>query len=40
MLLHGVDVIGLSGMMTSAHTDADVDKTVEAVAATVDLLQE
>jgi hypothetical protein len=38
--LHGVDVIGLSGMTTSAHTDADVDKTVEAVAATVDLLQE
>jgi glutamate-1-semialdehyde 2,1-aminomutase len=40
MLLHGVDVIGLSGMTTSAHTDADVDRTVEAVAATVELLQE
>jgi glutamate-1-semialdehyde 2,1-aminomutase len=40
MLLHGVDLFGLSGMTTAAHTDADVEKTVDAVAATVELLQE
>jgi glutamate-1-semialdehyde 2,1-aminomutase len=39
MLLHGVDVIGLGGMTTAAHTDADVDKTVEAVAAAMEILQ-
>jgi glutamate-1-semialdehyde 2,1-aminomutase len=39
MLLHGVDLFGLSGMTTAAHSDADVEKTVAAVAATVELLQ-
>ncbi len=39
MLLHGVDVWGTSGMMTAAHTEADVEKTVAAVAATLDLLR-
>lgn len=31
MLLRGVDVFGLSGMTTSAHTDEDVAKTVRAI---------
>jgi glutamate-1-semialdehyde 2,1-aminomutase len=39
MLLHGVDLMGLSGMTTAAHCEADVDSTVEAVAATLDALQ-
>jgi glutamate-1-semialdehyde 2,1-aminomutase len=38
MLLHGVDTFGLSGMTTAAHTTADVEKTVEAVARTIELL--
>jgi glutamate-1-semialdehyde 2,1-aminomutase len=40
MLLHGVDLSGLGGMTTAAHTEADVEQTVAAVAATVELLQE
>jgi glutamate-1-semialdehyde 2,1-aminomutase len=40
MLLHGVDLMGLSGMTTAAHTEDDVDKTVAAVAGTVELLRE
>lgn len=39
MLLHGVDLPGLSGMTTAAHTEADVEHTVTAVAGTLDLLQ-
>jgi glutamate-1-semialdehyde 2,1-aminomutase len=39
MLLHGVDVPGLSGMTTAAHTEADVARTVAAVAGSVDLLR-
>jgi glutamate-1-semialdehyde 2,1-aminomutase len=39
MLLHGVDVWGLSGMTTAAHTEADVEQTVAAVAGAVKLLQ-
>jgi glutamate-1-semialdehyde 2,1-aminomutase len=38
MLLHGVDLPGLGGMTTAAHTEADIAPTVQAVAATVDLL--
>jgi hypothetical protein len=38
MLLHGVDVSGLGGMTTAAHSEADVEQTVSAVAATVDAL--
>ncbi|HEV3263627.1 MAG TPA: aspartate aminotransferase family protein [Gemmataceae bacterium] len=38
MLLHGVDLPGLGGMTTAAHTEADVERTVAAVAATVDLV--
>jgi glutamate-1-semialdehyde 2,1-aminomutase len=39
MLLHGVDLMGLSGMTTAAHTEADIDSTVAAVSATLDYLQ-
>ena len=39
MLLHGVDLPGLSGMTTAAHTNADVEETVAAVAGTLELLQ-
>ncbi|MBI1915677.1 MAG: aspartate aminotransferase family protein [Planctomycetes bacterium] len=38
MLLHGVDLPGLSGMTTAAHTEADVAETVRAVAGTLELL--
>jgi glutamate-1-semialdehyde 2,1-aminomutase len=38
MLLHGVDVPGMAGMTTAAHTEADVDKTVAAVAATIQMM--
>jgi len=39
MLLHGVDLPGLSGMTTAAHTEADLDRAVAAVAGTLELLQ-
>jgi glutamate-1-semialdehyde 2,1-aminomutase len=39
MLLSGVDLSGLGGMTTAAHTAADVEQTVAAVAATLDLLR-
>jgi glutamate-1-semialdehyde 2,1-aminomutase len=38
MLLHGVDLFGLGGMTTAAHTVEDVDRTVAAVAGALDLL--
>jgi glutamate-1-semialdehyde 2,1-aminomutase len=37
MLLHGVDLPGLGGMTTAAHCEADVEQTVTAVAATIEL---
>jgi glutamate-1-semialdehyde 2,1-aminomutase len=40
MLLHGVDLPGLSGMTTAAHTEVDVEQTVAAVAGALDLLEE
>jgi glutamate-1-semialdehyde 2,1-aminomutase len=40
MLLHGVDLPGLSGMTTAAHTEEDVARTVAAVAGAVALLRE
>jgi glutamate-1-semialdehyde 2,1-aminomutase len=40
MLLHGIDLSGLSGMTTAAHTESDVEQTVAAVAGTLDLLCE
>jgi glutamate-1-semialdehyde 2,1-aminomutase len=39
MLLHGVDLPGLAGMTTAAHTDEDVERTVAAVAATIEALR-
>jgi glutamate-1-semialdehyde 2,1-aminomutase len=39
MLLHGVDLPGLSGMTTAAHMPADVEQTVAAAAGTLDLLE-
>lgn len=35
MLLAGVDMPGLAGWLTAAHTDADIEKTVGAVESTV-----
>ncbi len=40
MLLHGVDLPGLAGMTTAAHTEADVDATVSAVAGALEVLAE
>jgi glutamate-1-semialdehyde 2,1-aminomutase len=40
MLLHGVDLFGLGGMTTAAHTEADVERTVTAAAGTIDLLRQ
>ena len=40
MLLHGVDIPGLAGWISATHTDADAEKTVEAVLATVGMLKE
>jgi glutamate-1-semialdehyde 2,1-aminomutase len=40
MLLHGVDLSGLSGMTTAAHTEEDVEQTVAAVAGALDLLRQ
>lgn len=38
MLLHGVDLPGLSGMTTASHTEADVEQTVAAVERSVAML--
>ncbi len=40
MLLNGVDLPRLGGMTMAAHTEEDVERTVEAVAATVGMLRE
>jgi len=40
MILHGVDLPRFSGMTSSAHTAADVEKTAAAFDATLGLLQE
>jgi glutamate-1-semialdehyde 2,1-aminomutase len=40
MLLNGVDLIGLGGMTTAAHTDADVAETLAATGRALDLLAE
>jgi glutamate-1-semialdehyde 2,1-aminomutase len=39
MLLHGVDLPGLGGMTTAVHTEADLEQTVAAVAATLEELR-
>jgi glutamate-1-semialdehyde 2,1-aminomutase len=38
MLLNGVDLWGFAGMTSCEHTDAIIDHTVTAVAASVELL--
>jgi len=38
MLLNGVDIPGLGGWLTAAHTESDIDATVNAVAASVEML--
>jgi glutamate-1-semialdehyde 2,1-aminomutase len=40
MLLHGVDIPGLTAWISATHTDADVAKTVAAVVGTVEMLKE
>ncbi|MHB1423110.1 MAG: aspartate aminotransferase family protein [Gemmataceae bacterium] len=40
MLLHGVDLMGMGGMTTAAHTDTDIEETVAAAAGTLNLLRE
>jgi glutamate-1-semialdehyde 2,1-aminomutase len=40
MLLHGVDLPGLGGMTTAAHSQADVEQTLAAVAGTLEYLQQ
>jgi hypothetical protein len=32
---HGVDLMGTGGMLSSAHTNADIDRTLEAFRAAV-----
>jgi glutamate-1-semialdehyde 2,1-aminomutase len=39
MLLNGVDLPGLNGMTTAAHTEADIDRTVQALGAALELLR-
>ncbi len=39
MLLNAVDLPGLAGMTTVAHTEPDIDRTVAAVAAALDLME-
>jgi glutamate-1-semialdehyde 2,1-aminomutase len=39
MLLHGIDLPGFACMTTAVHTEKDVTATVDAVAASVDMLQ-
>ena len=36
---HGVDLMGTGGMVSSAHNDADIDRTLEAFAAAIGDLQ-
>jgi glutamate-1-semialdehyde 2,1-aminomutase len=40
MLLSGVDLAGLGGMTTSAHSEADIEQTVTAVEGALEILQE
>jgi glutamate-1-semialdehyde 2,1-aminomutase len=39
MLLHGVDLPGLGGMTTAAHTEADVEQTAAAAAGSAEMLR-
>jgi glutamate-1-semialdehyde 2,1-aminomutase len=37
-LLQGLDFMGMSAMLTAAHTEADIEQTVQAVAGVLELL--
>jgi hypothetical protein len=39
MLLNGVDIPGLGGWLTAAHTPEDVDRTVQAVGKSIEMLK-
>ena len=39
MLIEGVDIFHLGGLVSSAHTDEDVEKTVKAFEITVERLR-
>lgn len=39
LLLHGVDWPGFGGWLTAAHSESDVEKTVAAVARTIELMR-
>jgi glutamate-1-semialdehyde 2,1-aminomutase len=39
-LLHGVDFMGLSAMLTAAHTEQDIEQTVRAVEQAIELLDQ
>ena len=39
MLLNGVDLPRLGGMTMMAHTEDDIEQTVDAVAGTMDMLR-
>src|SRR5262249_38502984 len=40
MLVHGVDLPGLAAILTAAHTEAEVEQTVQAVDGAISLLQQ
>ena len=40
MLLNGVDIPGLGGWLTAVHSPADIEKTVTAVQATLEMLRD
>jgi glutamate-1-semialdehyde 2,1-aminomutase len=40
MLVHGVDLPGLAGILTAAHTEAEIEHTVQAVDGAIGLLQQ
>jgi hypothetical protein len=39
MLLNGVDLSGMGGWLTAAHTPHDIARTVKAVEATIEALK-
>jgi glutamate-1-semialdehyde 2,1-aminomutase len=39
MLLDGIDIPGLGGWLTAVHTPEDIDRTVQTVAASIEMLQ-
>jgi glutamate-1-semialdehyde 2,1-aminomutase len=39
MLLNGVDIPGLGGWLMAAHSAEDIERTVQAVARSIEMLQ-